>query len=755
MTATAQPEHARRVVIVQARYGSTRLPAKVLRQLTGKTVLEHVLTRCRAIEGVDEVICATGLDPANDPIVAEGGRLGFRVFRGDENDVLARYLGAARFAEADLIMRVTSDCPLIDPMICGAVFRLQAERKADYAANNMPRLFPHGLDCEVFTRTALERAATATTEAYDREHVTPWLRRHPELKRANLVGPGWPANTHRWTLDYPEDFTFFEELFACGSAAELASLQGILSLLAAHPQLSSINAGRAAAVSQNTHGTIVFRFDANQRIGTGHAVRCASLSDRFGELGWRCLWAVTAETAAFLGSSLPPGRAIIVAGDQADTQLTAIAGKAGRATAIILDHYNLPTGFDQEARQFADRVIWIDDFADRQLDADLVINSTPGIDAASYRQLLPNDAKLLLGGTAAPLRRQFLSARAAALQHSTARSTLKRILIAFGGVDPLDGTSLAIETTCVTMPDADIAVVLGSRAPHLAEVQALVARRRQAGVKIHLLLDVADMAGVMAASDLCIGAPGTSTWERCCLGLPSLLIGIAENQRANAAVMAQSSSAITCGFLTTAPRAEVAAALATALHWLRQQPAQRQEISRIAATLCDGRGIDRAVVAAQAALRLASDAQLSLRLMEPADAEMLLAWQEAPETRRYALNPHVPSPAEHHAWFVAKLLASADLPLIAEIAGDAVGYVRLDWCGESQGAPIYLVSIATAPGHYRKGIGNGMLRLARQLAPGAILLAQILPGNTASMNMFRGLGYDLRSDGYWWSLPPS
>src|SRR6185369_7750850 len=236
MTAEVR-DPGRKVVIVQARYGSTRLPAKVLRRLNGKTVLEHVLTRCRMIAGIAEVVCATGLDPSNDAITAEAGRIGFRVFRGDETDVLARYLGAARFAEADVIMRVTSDCPLIDPVICGEVFRLQAETKADYAANNIPRLFPHGLDCEVFTRDALEQAAAAATDPYDREHVTPWLRHQPGLKRANLVGPGWPANTHRWTLDYPEDFDFFEKLFACGTAAQLASMQGVLSLLATRPDL--------------------------------------------------------------------------------------------------------------------------------------------------------------------------------------------------------------------------------------------------------------------------------------------------------------------------------------------------------------------------------------------------------------------------------------------------------------------------------------------------------------------------------------
>ncbi|HVI89555.1 MAG TPA: UDP-2,4-diacetamido-2,4,6-trideoxy-beta-L-altropyranose hydrolase, partial [Dongiaceae bacterium] len=507
--------------------------------------------------------------------------------------------------------------------------------------------------------------------------------------------------------------------------------------------------------SSKATGAIVFRFDANQKIGTGHAMRCASLSDRFEELGWNCFWAVTAETATFLGSSLPQNRAIVVSGDDVATQLAAIAARAGRAAAMILDHYSLPRDFDHAARRIADRIIWIDDFADRPLDADMVVNSTPGIDAATYQPLLPAGAKLLLGGAAAPLRRQFLAGRAAALQRGAAPLSIKRILVAFGGVDPLDGTSLAIAATVAQMPNAEITVVLGSRAPHLAQVRQLVETHQHAGAQIRLLLDVADMAGLMAQSDLCIGAPGTSTWERCCLGLPSLLVGIAENQRANADIMTRSGGAVGCGFLTTDSREQVAMTLTAAIEKLHQQPNLKQDLSRIAATLCDGRGIDRIVVANLPPLPLADGVQLALRLMEPADEAMLLTWQAAPETRRFATNPQIPSGAEHHAWFTAKLLAPADLPLIAEINGEAAGYVRLDWRGESRGAPVYLVSIATAPGHYRRGIGKGMLRLARQLAPGAILLAQILPGNTASIALFHQLGYELRPDGYYWSLPVS
>ncbi len=173
-------------VIVQARMGSSRLPRKVMRMLAGRTVLRHVLTRCRAIPAADVVVCAVPDDEASAPLEAVAVECGTEIFRGPEMDVLARYLGAARAVDANIVMRVTSDCPLIDPAICGEVLALRERERADYAANNAPRSFPHGLDCEAFTTAALAESDTNTQVASDREHVTPWLRRAPHLKRANL-----------------------------------------------------------------------------------------------------------------------------------------------------------------------------------------------------------------------------------------------------------------------------------------------------------------------------------------------------------------------------------------------------------------------------------------------------------------------------------------------------------------------------------------------------------------------------------------
>jgi spore coat polysaccharide biosynthesis protein SpsF len=232
-------------VIVQARFGSTRLPGKVLKPLGKAAALAAVLRRCARIKGVDVVVCAVPDERASDPVAAIAEEVGAVVFRGSELDVLDRYFQAARAVAAERVMRVTSDCPLIDPEICGDVLALLERSGVDYAANNLPPLWPHGLDCEAFPFARLAAAAAQAVAPYDREHVTPWLRRHPELRRANLDGPGGGLERLRWTLDFPEDYAFFQAVWQqLGDRAATAGTVEIIEMLAGHPEISAINRGR-------------------------------------------------------------------------------------------------------------------------------------------------------------------------------------------------------------------------------------------------------------------------------------------------------------------------------------------------------------------------------------------------------------------------------------------------------------------------------------------------------------------------------
>lgn len=233
----------RTAVIVQARMGSTRLPGKVMETLAGETVLRHVLRRCAAVDGVDVVCCAVPEGCDSDPVAAEAERCEVEVFRGSEDDVLDRYYRAARALGADIVMRVTSDCPVIDPRICHRVLRLRGNENADYACNNMPRSWPLGLDCEVFTFAWLERAAREAVTMFEREHVTPFIRRHAEVRMANLDGPGGVAATYCWTLDTEADLCFLRALFQrLPRGPEGWDYRVPLAIVEADPALAAINA---------------------------------------------------------------------------------------------------------------------------------------------------------------------------------------------------------------------------------------------------------------------------------------------------------------------------------------------------------------------------------------------------------------------------------------------------------------------------------------------------------------------------------
>lgn len=228
------------IAIIQARMGSTRLPGKVLKPLAGDTVLGHVVRRVREAKRLNGVCIATTESPADDPIVAECRRLGVECFRGSEPDVLARYHGAAQAIKADVIVRVTSDCPLFDGALLDKMLaEFGAANGLDYLSNVQVRRFPRGLDAEIFTLAALRMAHRKAKEPHEREHVTPYLYQHPEQFRlSSFVGKS-DLSAHRWTLDTPEDWQFVEAVYA--ALGPRFTTADVLNLLKARPELATLN----------------------------------------------------------------------------------------------------------------------------------------------------------------------------------------------------------------------------------------------------------------------------------------------------------------------------------------------------------------------------------------------------------------------------------------------------------------------------------------------------------------------------------
>lgn len=233
------------VAIIQARMGSTRLPGKILKDLMGKTVLQHVIERVRMVNSIDEVIIATTILDQDNVVVHEANKCGVKFFRGSEEDVLSRYYLAAKESEADVIVRITSDCPLIDPIITNKVVKYFLEKQEYELVTNAgidvtKRTFPRGLDTEVFSFQALEEAFRETTLPYQREHVTPYI--YENSNKIYFYQNEVDYSHLRWTLDTEEDYLLIEEIYThLYHGTHNFYFQDILQLLDKYPELIQIN----------------------------------------------------------------------------------------------------------------------------------------------------------------------------------------------------------------------------------------------------------------------------------------------------------------------------------------------------------------------------------------------------------------------------------------------------------------------------------------------------------------------------------
>lgn len=228
------------VAIVQARVGSTRLPNKVMKPIGGTPMIGLLLSRLSGAKEVDEIVVATPEDPRNAPLAAYVRECGFGCEQGNEKDVLDRYVEAARKHRADVVVRITGDCPLVDPALVDACVRRFRELGVDYLCNNYPPSYPDGLDIEVCTFAALERAHTETRKPYDREHVTPYLR-EPGLFATATMTCDDDHSALRWTVDELSDFLVIERIFAHFAPRTDFTWEEVLRLQTAQPEIFAGN----------------------------------------------------------------------------------------------------------------------------------------------------------------------------------------------------------------------------------------------------------------------------------------------------------------------------------------------------------------------------------------------------------------------------------------------------------------------------------------------------------------------------------
>jgi spore coat polysaccharide biosynthesis protein SpsF len=233
------------VAIIEARMTSSRLPGKPLLEITGKSIIEHLATRLSFVNSIDEIVLATTTNKADDKLVAAANKLGIKYFRGSEVDVMDRVIQTAVFAEADIIVEVTGDCPLIDPNIVEQVIQMYLSNTADYVTNAHIRCYPDGMDVQVFNLNTLMKSASMTSDPLDHEHVTLHIRNHPDLfTHLHLIAPEelhWPELG--LTLDEKKDFELIKKIIEYFETNnnELFDCYDAIKLLRENPDWVSIN----------------------------------------------------------------------------------------------------------------------------------------------------------------------------------------------------------------------------------------------------------------------------------------------------------------------------------------------------------------------------------------------------------------------------------------------------------------------------------------------------------------------------------
>lgn len=493
---------------------------------------------------------------------------------------------------------------------------------------------------------------------------------------------------------------------------------------------------------------IAFRVDAALAIGTGHVMRCLTLAHELREQGANCVFICRAhqghlaqliEQKGFACKLLPlsetpylpqaedvPHAAWLGTSWQQDAQQT-LALLAKPVDWLVVDHYAIDARWQASVKPGYERLLVIDDLADRAHIADVLLDQTYGRQVVDYQSLVPQHCQLLLGSTYALLRPEFAQRRDASLNRRKVQTSIQNILISMGGVDPHNHTAqiLAVINQQDLPKSIQLTVVLGSTAPHLQKVLRLASTLNY---PTKVLTDVDNMAELMANADLAIGAGGSTTWERGCLGLPSLLFCSADNQRTSVESVSNQGAA---WFMRDIRQ------LGYALGLLTTMPERLAQMQRLASQLTQGLG---AVKVTQWLLQT----PLTLLPVSLEDSQTLFEWRNHPSIRSVSLQQETLQFESHQQWVASSLVNPNRVMWMAYCGDSKIGMIRFDRSHElSREAE---VSLYLAPNQQGKGLGKQLLTAGEQ----AIvkhwsnierIKAQVLATNRASVNLFTHAQY--------------
>lgn len=496
---------------------------------------------------------------------------------------------------------------------------------------------------------------------------------------------------------------------------------------------------------------VAVRVDAGPLIGGGHAMRCLTLADALAKRGTHVTFVTASISDALERRIAACGHELVripaspelqregedwhdhrlsAEAQAADAEATAAA--AGTADWLIVDHYLLDLHWHSTARIFAGRILVIDDLANRQYDCDLLLDQTHDRTEADYRPLVPQHARVLAGAIYALLRPEFARERPAALLRRRDARPVRRILVSLGTTDPDGITARIVKHVVVAAPDCAIDVVLAADAASLDRIRELA--DSGSGVKLHV--GTHRMAELMRDADLAVGAAGTTSWERCCLGLPAIVMMLAGNQRMIASGLAEAGAHILV---------DRESGISDALTNLLSESDLRQRMSAAASAITDGLGTSRVASALVGEQVAACSDAIDIRPASDKDCEMLWVWRNDPATRRASRTREAVAWTQHERWFASVKSDPGRHLLIAESHGSPVAMVRFDQLESDSSS--YEVSIAVRPDSRGCRLGGVVLSIAcaefAAMLGATRITAGVHEGNEASRRLFESCDFSL------------
>ena len=489
----------------------------------------------------------------------------------------------------------------------------------------------------------------------------------------------------------------------------------------------------------------VFRADASKVLGAGHIVRTLALLQAVRELDVHCILVTRNDSAPYLNTLNDQNIDVHYLEGAEETEPSQLKGILPEGCQwLVIDHYGRDQIFEKACSGWADNILALDDCASRFHCIDMLTDPTPKDPETTYRDFVGPSCKLLIGPSYVLLRPEFHASRKKRAANSNTQSTdLKRIFVNMGGSDPRNVTGTIIEAIAQVNNAFEVDVVLPIQpasechAPQTKKVgRSTVTYHCNLKTTVHL----------MEKADLAIGASGSSSWERCCLGLPSIAIVTAENQTPVANYLEAAGALIVAGTVD-----EVRAThLAQTIEELAAEPTKLSQIGSQAWRICDGLGTLR-ITGSMFPVSSRFGA-VTLRPATLSDADQILVWQMEPGTREFFRNPEVPTRDQHLDWLTRKLKGPDCLLNIVETDGVPCGFLRLE--KDLDLVDCYEISILIAQAFQNGGVGKAALEQAKILLCGSTIKAEVDPANSRSQSLFRAAGYTTR-DGRIFSLNPS